>query len=93
MLSKDDVRKLADLALIEVPDDACAGLAKDMDAILGYVRDVATLAGGTSDAPAVPSLRNVMREDAVTGVTGFREDLVGQAPDRDGPYVRVKRIL
>lgn len=93
MLSKDDVQKLADLALIEVSDDECVRLAKDMDAILGYVRDVATLADTAADTPTVPALRNVMREDTVTGVTGIREDLVGQAPDRDGPYVRVKRIL
>lgn len=93
MLSKDDVRKLADLALIEVSDDECATLAKDMDAILGYVRDVAVLADTASGTPTAPALRNVMRADAVTGTTGVREDLLSQAPDRDGPYVRVKRIL
>ena len=93
MISKDEVKKLAELSLLKVEDSELEALTGEMDAILEYISDIETLA---SDAPEVtePELFNVMREDAVTNTPGeYTEKILDNAPDTDGRYVRVKKIL
>jgi aspartyl-tRNA(Asn)/glutamyl-tRNA(Gln) amidotransferase subunit C len=93
MISKADVEKLADLALIDVPEKEQEGLAKEMDAILDYVSDVSKLAEG-EDAKEAHEHRNIMRDDVVTNKDGeYTDAIVAQFPDRDGPHLRVKKIL
>ncbi len=93
MLSSDDVKKLAELALIEVPEHELTRLAGEVDAILGYVGELSALAGESVE-PTVPELRNVFREDENPRPGGeFTEALLAAAPDRSGQYIRVKRVL
>ena len=45
MISKDDIKKLADLARIEIEDSELEGLAKEVDSILGYVGQIKSVVG------------------------------------------------
>lgn len=94
MLDIKDIEKLANLARINVPDAEKEGLRKDIDAILGYVGEIQKISPDLGVARAKPDLRNVMREDANPHEKGiFTESLLSSAPEREGQYVKVKKIL
>jgi aspartyl-tRNA(Asn)/glutamyl-tRNA(Gln) amidotransferase subunit C len=92
MIIKDEIKKLADLARIDVSDEEVEGLTSQIDSILDYVGQIQN---STGDAKAeVPKLRNVMRDDVVTNNTDeYTEKLLNNAPSREGRYLKVKKIL
>lgn len=93
MISRDDVQKLANLAHLAVEDGELDTIAHEMDEILAYVSEVTKLASEEGERET-PTLRNVMRDDVVTNSEReYTERVVKQFPDRDGDYLRVKKIL
>lgn len=87
-----DIKKLAMLARIQVPDEELEAVAHDMDSILGYIDQIQKVSADTERT--IPTLINRMREDEVTTETGsYTESLLSQAPGRDGNFVKVKKIL
>ena len=92
MIQRADIEKLAQLARIDIPEREIESLASSIDAILGYVGQISSL---TLDVEQViPTLHNVMREDVIIHQPRqFSEDLLSNAPYRDGDYVEVKKIL
>ncbi len=92
MITKDEIKKLADLARIEVSDEEAEGLTSQIDSILGYVGQIQN---STGDAKAdVSKLRNVMRDDVITNNSDeYTEKLLNNAPSREGRYLKVKKIL
>lgn len=90
----EEIEHLARLARIGLRDGEAAELAHEFDAILGYVAQVSEISAEVDAAPAVGALKNVMRDDVVAHELGaYSEALLAAAPERDGQYVRVKKIL
>ncbi len=93
MLSKEEVKKLAELARIAVADDELEGLRGELDRILELVGQVQKLAGEKTH-PELSAHRNVFREDGVPHEPGkFTESILAQAPARAGNYIKVKKVL
>lgn len=93
MASPEEVKKLAALARLSVDDAALARFAKEFDGILAYVGQLETLSLAAS-AKVAPALRNVLREDAEPHVEGrYTAALVEAFPEKDGEYLKVKRII
>jgi aspartyl-tRNA(Asn)/glutamyl-tRNA(Gln) amidotransferase subunit C len=92
-MTPDDITHLATLARVHVDDEEKANLAKELDSVLGYVSEVATVVTGEV-VPLPSALRNVMREDdhAYTGGE-FREGILANAPDTEDGYLKVKQIF
>lgn len=91
-ITSKDIKKLADLARIDISDSEAENLTGEMDSILEYVGQIKD-AGG-SIQKIVPDLHNVMREDVATNTGGeYTEDLLNSAPSREGKYFKVKKIL
>ncbi|MBX4189375.1 Asp-tRNA(Asn)/Glu-tRNA(Gln) amidotransferase subunit GatC [Candidatus Parcubacteria bacterium] len=92
-----EVLKLAKLARIEISAEEAESLSHEFDAILNYVSEVKAVA--TSPNPLLAKERakgevNIMREDANPHESGiYTERLLNQAPQRDGSYIKVKKIL
>lgn len=94
MLTKDDIKKLSVLARIAVSEEEEESLAKDLDAVLGYVSEVAAVATEKDIVPRAGELRNIMREDvdAYPG-GGFTDMILRNAPATEGGYLKVKQIF
>jgi aspartyl-tRNA(Asn)/glutamyl-tRNA(Gln) amidotransferase subunit C len=92
MIEKKDIEKLAQLARIEVSEEEVGSLAESIESILGYVGQVTSIS--ETATTMLPPLRNVMREDEIRHASGeFTEALLSNAPNRDGNYLEVKKIL
>lgn len=90
----EDVKRLAALARITIPEAELAGFAQEFESVLTYVGtlDELTLPAG-SDA-VLPAVRNVLREDGGPTVPGtYTEKIVEQFPEREGNYLSVKQII
>lgn len=93
MASPDEVKKLAALARISIPERELPTMAKEFDSILAYIGQIETMQIDMSVVPE-PTQRNVFREDGVPHEGGkYTEKLVAQFPARDGDYLQVKKII
>lgn len=93
-MKKEDITHLAKLARIAVTDTEAESLARDITGILSYVSEIEEITGNKENEKVVGLLANVMREDADPHEGGkYTEDLLALAPERDGQYVKVKKII
>ena len=92
-ITADDVRKVAHLARLDLPEDTIATYTGQLERILDYVDQLQAV--DTEGVPATTravEVVNVTREDTVLA-TEVREDLLEQAPLREGDFFRVPKIL
>lgn len=99
VMTLEEIKKLADLARIDMSEDEMKGIAKDFDSILAYVgqvQEVSKLANlkDLHENPANYFLQNVTREDIVTNESGkYKDDILSGAPDTQDGYLKVRQIL
>jgi len=92
-INAEDVRKVAQLARLDLPEDKIATYTGQLERILEYVAHLEAV-----DTEAVPpttravEVVNVTRDDQVEP-TPVREQLLNLAPQREGDFFRVPRIL
>ncbi len=98
-----DIENLALLARIELGDAEKASLLQDLDAILGYVKQIESLdlpvQAGVSKNDEEYKLYNVWREDLPASggrdiLRDFSEQFIKeQFPDSQDGFLKVKKIL
>ena len=94
-MDKKEVLNLAKLARVELKDEEAESLSHEFDSILNYVGEVRS----TKVSPLVSNsqgetLKNIMREDREPHESGlYTQKILGQAPSREGDYIKVKKIL
>lgn len=92
MANAEDVKKLAALARVSVPEAELPKFAAEFDAILKYVGQLEELDVKKGE-PLLP-YKNVFRADENPHAPGvWTEKLAEQFPKRDGDYLEVKQII
>jgi aspartyl-tRNA(Asn)/glutamyl-tRNA(Gln) amidotransferase subunit C len=92
-ISADDVRKVAQLARLELADETIATYTGQLERILDYVAHLEQVdTEGVPPTTRAVEVVNVTRDDAVTP-TPVRDDLLDLAPEREGDFLRVPKIL
>ena len=88
-VDKDEVRRIAKLAALELSEEEIERYQADLEAILTYVSQIQqTELGETSEELDPDRAENALREDEVApGLT--REQALLNAPDTDGEFFRV----
>ena len=85
-----DIRYVAELARLEIPDGQAAALQKDLENIVAYIAELGEL-DLTGVEPTAHS--NVWRED-VAGEPFGRERMLANAPAlMNGDLIRVPQVL
>ncbi len=93
MITKEDVQKLANLSRLKLSDEEITRFQGEMSSILAYVDKLKEVTGSES-GPVMSVNRNVLREDANPNESGaYTRKLVDGAPQHQGDYVKVKKIL
>ena len=94
-MDKEEVLNLAKWARVELKDGEVESLSCEFDSILNYVGEVrsAKVSPLVSDSQG-ETLKNIMREDREPHESGlYTQKILEQAPAREGPYLKVKKIL
>lgn len=90
----EEIKHLGALSRLSLTDEEALAFSKEIDAILAYVGQVATVAGDGSLIKEPGVTYNVLREDEITVAPGtYTEALLAAAPLTEGPYVSVKKII
>ena len=94
-ITSDDVRKVAKLCRLEIPDDDIEKYSNQLEGILEYIAQLERI--DTLNVP--PTTRavevvNVFREDTiVSSSSDVRDKILDLAPQREGEFFRVPKIL
>lgn len=89
----EDIKKLAEMARIDMPEADMEAMAHDFDPILAYVGQVSELSDNI-DTKEDYLLTNIMREDKSSNQTGeFIDRLIEQMPASADGFLKVKQIL
>lgn len=95
MVSKEDIKNLAELARLELSEEEVGSLQKDMSTILEYVGQIAEVSADTE--VRVPENHNVMREDTLRAegdlMAGTHDAVLAALPKREGDYNVVRKII
>lgn len=87
-----DIKKLAQMARLDISDEEAEKLARQIPDILAFVRTIQAVSGDV--APESPELRNVMREDVDPHESGiYTNDLLAAAPSKKDNRVVVKQVV
>lgn len=88
-----DVEHLAGLARIKISDSEKVLLQHDLEGILAYVSKIKEVESEAKQVE-IGDLYNVMRDDVEPHAQSlFTEDILSQAPAREGNRISVKKIL
>ncbi|MEN9524004.1 MAG: hypothetical protein RL536_73 [Candidatus Parcubacteria bacterium] len=94
MITVIEVEKLAKLARIKINDAEKEGLTKEIDSILAYVDQIKKATVDVDYTPIPGAVHNVFRPDVARTVSAEdRERLLNEAPDREGDFIAVKKII
>ena len=92
-ITADDVRKVAQLARLDLPEAAITTYTTQLERILDYVAQLQAVdTEGVPPTTRAVEVVNVTREDRVEP-TPVREQLLDLAPQREGDFFRVPKIL
>ena len=87
------VRKIAHLARIDVPQEEEASLAQDLSRILGIAEQLAEVdTAGVEPMSSVARMKLPFRHDVVSD-GGYAEDLLANGPDVTGAYFVVPKVI
>ncbi len=92
-VSDSDVRRIAKLARLRLSDEEVARFGGQLGKILDAMAELGGL--DTKNVPPTESVlgtANAPREDEPRPFAG-RERLLENAPDRDGPYFKVRKVI
>ncbi len=94
MITVKEIENLANLARIKLDDNEKAGLTKEIDSILAYVDQIKKATVDVDFTPIAGSTHNIFRNDISKTITlEEREGILNEAPDREGDFVAVKKII
>ncbi|MEB3184022.1 MAG: Asp-tRNA(Asn)/Glu-tRNA(Gln) amidotransferase subunit GatC [Cyanobacteriota bacterium] len=92
-ISANDVRKVAQLARLDLPEEKIATYTGQLERILDYVAHLEAVdTEGVPPTTRAVEVVNVTRPDQVDP-TPVRENLLDLAPQREGDFFRVPKIL
>ena len=92
-INTDDVRHVAQLARLALPEEGLATITGQLESILDYVSHLQSIdTTGVPPTTRAVEVVNVTRADRVQS-TAVRDDLLNQAPRREGNLLVVPRIL
>lgn len=90
MVTHEEIRAIANLAKLQVPDEELDGLTEDMNEIIAFADTIASVQVEDEAYEDVNGLSNVLREDVVQpGLSA--EEVLQNARDRDGNSFVVKK--
>jgi aspartyl-tRNA(Asn)/glutamyl-tRNA(Gln) amidotransferase subunit C len=89
----DQLRHVAKLARLHVPDDQLHRLAGQLASILAYVDRIGEVDVAAVEPMAHPlPVQNVLREDVARPGLPL-DEVLKNAPDVDGPFFRVPKVI
>lgn len=93
MITENDVKKIARLAKLQLSESEIRHYGEELSKILGHMDKLSELDLKDVEATShAVDLINVFREDKMV-VSEAIQDVLEHAPDHDGPYFAVPKVI
>jgi aspartyl-tRNA(Asn)/glutamyl-tRNA(Gln) amidotransferase subunit C len=93
MLTAEEVKKVAEMARIELKEEEVEKFQKDLSSVLEYVEELQQVdTDGLEIVSSVTGLENIQRADVAQPIE-YQEEILANAPERKEKYYKVKSIL
>jgi len=92
-ITPEEVARIATLARLDMDDELSARLAGQMDDILGYMEKLGELNTADIEPMYTPVEHTAALRDDVVRSDYSREEILANAPEEDGQYFIVPRIV
>ena len=100
-VSLEQVSHVADLANLELTQEELPRLAKDLNAVLGYIAQLIEL--DTADVPPMAQVSDILGDEPALAGQTLRADAVkpsverslvmAEAPETDGRFFKVPKVI
>lgn len=92
-MNTDDIQKLAGLARLSITDEEAGALSNDMNAILGYIKQIENAHIETGEK-TTPVVQNVTREDVASDSNFDTQSRIKMNfPKEKNGYLEVNKII
>ena len=92
-VTKNDVKKIAELARLEFSDSEMENYTTEMNKILGYVEKLNELDTENLNLYLIQlKIHNIFRKDVIKESTD-REDALKNAPDKTSEHFKVPKVI
>ena len=92
-LDPTTIRRIANLSRIRVEDDQLAPLSRELNGILGWIEQLNEVnVEGVEPLTGGAQMAMKMRDDVVTD-GGYPEKILANAPDRNGSFFAVPKVV
>ena len=94
-ITRKEVEYVARLARLELSDEEKEQFTGQLESILEYIDQLNRLdTSGVPPTSHVLALKNVWREDVLDESSGeLRERILSNAPEREGDFFKVKKVI
>jgi len=93
-MDTEEIKKLAELARLELTEVDISAYQKDFEGILNYIKTINAVDIEGFNDHVRGDTTNILREDNEYYEPGtFKETLLDAAPERDGDFVKVAKVL
>jgi aspartyl/glutamyl-tRNA(asn/gln) amidotransferase, C subunit len=93
-ITNDDVRHLAHLSSLQMPDVEVESLRADIEKIINYINQLDELdTDGVEPTYQVTGLQNVWRDDEIIDSSVSRQQLLALAAEQSDNCVKVPKVL
>ena len=97
----DDVRRVAELANLELTAEEEPRMQRDLNAILGYIADLSEL--NTAEVPPMAQVAEILGDQVKASAEALRDDVLrpslergkvmAAAPETDGVFFKVPKVI
>lgn len=98
-ISKEELKKLAELSRIELSEEELGSFSHDIEGILSFIKQIQEVRldhekNEKSSENIFEMVKNKFREDENPHKPGaYSEEILNEVPEKEGGYVKVKKIL
>ena len=93
-ISLEEIEKLAELARIKIDEGEKKELTKEIDSILNYIDQIKEATVDIDYTPTAGEVHNIFRDDIAKPISDEdRNRILAEAPDREGDFIAVKKII
>src|SRR5262245_34191538 len=92
-ISRDEVRRIAELARLEIPEDRIDRMAAELSAVLDFVGALQRLELEGLEPTAFAPPETPLREDVPDGRRLTNEAALAAAPEREAPFFLVPPVV
>ncbi len=93
LLTKEEVKKLGQLARIELSEAEIERFQKDLTAVLEYAGELSKVdTEGVEEISQVTGLTNVLRDDRER-LSDLRDTIIANFPESKDDFLKIKSIL